>query len=160
MGLRDRFVDTSTAQMKLSQRLLTLQDSCDVDVKNSDSFKWHVSQETLQRLLGEDGYCTSGIFKCTSDAAKFYAQLNVMDEQVGRVTLILYKLKGGAKEKTVSFDLHCKALSNFYARLHDITFRLDGEAEETRQGADFKLATLRRALEKGKELEWKITIGD
>merc|ERR1712176_423908 len=77
-SLRERFVELNADKSfkSFSHRLLTLQSSRDVEVKNSDSFSWVIGTDDIERLLGDDGALASRVFKCETDRAKFYCQLN------------------------------------------------------------------------------------
>eukprot|EP01083_Nonionella_stella_P015924 44533_1 len=154
--LRERFVVSNDDKSfkTYAKGLLDME----VGFQKSECFEWENSRDDTENILSADGegFCCSRAFKCM-DRAKFYCQLNRMSDTMGRISLILYKIKGGGKQKKISFDLYCKALK-FYIRFHKITFKLGGKEEDARQGTDFKLEWLKKAYDKEKDIKWKITI--
>ena len=132
------------------------------DIKNSKTFMWTNTLNELANFANNDHPLSSVAFKIGK--ARFYCQMDVVKEHQnhihGRISLILWKLKGKQKKKTVSFDLYCRQLNKFYIRFHNIEMKLDGEDFEARQGADFDMKWIHKAIEMGKALEWKVTIGE
>eukprot|EP01084_Bolivina_argentea_P214579 364280_1 len=158
--LREKFIEQNEDKSfkKYSTSLLELND--ELEIKQTRTFRWGNTRNDIENLLGDDGYCCSKRFRSgCSDKSKFYCQIYKMDNENGRISLILLKLKG-KKNKTVSFDMYCKALNKFYVRFHNIIFKLDGQEDDARQGADFKLKWIKKAYDKQKDVEWKITIGE
>eukprot|EP01084_Bolivina_argentea_P178606 308696_1 len=157
--LREKFIEQNEDKSfkNYSTSLLELND--ELEIKNADKFIWKSERYAIEKFLGEDGYCCSPILRC-SDRAKFYCQMNRMDDENGRISLILHKLPEKKKRKTISFNICCKHLDKYYMRFHNITFKLHGEEDDARQGADFKLKWIQKAYDKKKNIEWKITISE
>eukprot|EP01084_Bolivina_argentea_P060858 111175_1 len=111
--LRQKFIEQNEDKSfkRYSTSLLELSD--ELQIKNADRFKWELTRDAIEKFLGEYGYCCSPIFRC-SDRAKFYCQMNRMNDENGRISLILHKLPGNKKRKTISFNIYCKALNKYY----------------------------------------------
>ena len=162
--LKERFIEEDGDKnfKDYSKALLDLQGNGDVEINNAHYFRWILTDKDRENLLGEAGWCTSKVMKC-SNGVKFFCQMNIRRnyEQFGRMSLVLHKIPKDCVDKKVkiNFDLFNKSMKKFYVRFGDITLhKYKGvAAEDNRQGVSFEMDLVRNVKE-NKQIEWEISI--
>eukprot|EP01084_Bolivina_argentea_P261536 441994_1 len=161
--LVSKFIQTNDDETfkAYASRLMKLENNGELEIREAEQFVWKPTHNELNQFVTEEtDYIVSERMK-SSDGSSFYCQMNVKEHKTkkyGTISLILYQLRSKQNQITITYQIYCPFLDGFYARLNNVSLKLDGNINNSKQIVFFEWSALENAVRRGNGIEWKIVI--